>query len=99
MLPDFKSTSKVLVTVFSPDLLAKSIETAKGLRGSGINTEIYPEDSIRLDKQLKYADKKGIPYVVIIGPEEIETKTITLKNLKTEEQTKTSFENLVSLVK
>ena len=99
MLPDFKSTSKVLVTVFSPDLLAKSIETAKGLRGSGINTEIYPEDSIRLDKQLKYADKKGIPYVVIIGPEEIETKTITLKNLKTKEQTKTSFENLVSLVK
>jgi len=93
------SKTQVLVTVFNSDLLSKSIDVSRKLRGSGINTEIYPEDSIRLDKQLKYADKKGIPYVVIIGPEEIETKTITLKNLKTKEQTKTSFENLVSLVK
>lgn len=91
--------TKVLVTVFSSTLLNKSIEIAKNLRDSGINTEIYPENSVRLDKQLKYADKKGIPFVVIIGPEEVESKTVTLKNLKTQEQTKTSFENLVSLVK
>lgn len=99
LLPDLGSTSKVLVTVFSPDLLNKSIETAKNLRESGINTEIYPDESVKLDKQLKYADKKGIPYVIIIGPEEAESNTITLKSLKTKEQNKVSAENLVSLLK
>jgi histidyl-tRNA synthetase len=91
--------TKVLVTVFSPTLLSKSIGTAKTLRESGINTELYPEDSAKLDKQLKYADKKGIPYVVIIGPEEVEEDKVVLKNLKTKEQTKVSVENLISLVK
>ena len=99
LIPDINSAAKVLVTVFSPELQPNSVSVAGQIRNQGINAEIYTNPSAKLDKQLKYADKKGIPYVVIIGPEEIETKTITLKNLKTKEQTKTSFENLVSLVK
>ncbi len=91
--------TKVLVTVFSPTLLSKSIGITKTLRESFINTELYSEDSAKLDKQLKYADKKGIPYVVIIGPEEVEEGKVVLKNLKTKEQTKVSVENLISLVK
>lgn len=93
------NTSKVLITVFSPELLLRSIKVAGELRAAGINTEIYPDEAAKLDKQLKYADKKGIPYVVIIGPEEAESDTVTLKNLKTEEQNKVSVENLISLVK
>jgi len=99
MLPELKSASKVLVTVFSSELLTKSIEVAKKLRDAGINSESYPDDSTRLDKQLKYADKKGIPYVVIIGPEEVKEDKVVLKNLKTKEQIKTTIENLISLVK
>ncbi|MFA5771050.1 MAG: histidine--tRNA ligase [Patescibacteria group bacterium] len=98
LLPNLGSTSKVLVTIFNPDLLNKSIEIAKNLRDYGINTEIYPEDSVRLDKQLKYADKKGIPYVVIIGPEEAKSNTITLKNLRTKEQKQMSVEKLCTLL-
>ena len=91
--------SKVLVTIFSPDTFDNSIKTVKILRDSGINTELYPDSTAKLDKQLKYADKKGIPYVVIIGPEEIENNNVVLKNLETKEQIKTTVENIISLVK
>jgi histidyl-tRNA synthetase len=88
-----------LTTIFSSDLFDQSIEITKKLRDSGINTEIYPDNTARLDKQLKYADKKGILYAVIIGPEEISNNKVVLKNLKTKEQTKVSIENLISLIK
>jgi len=99
LLPQFENLSKVLVTVFSPDLLVQSIKIAKTLRDKGINTELYPEDSAKLDKQLKYANKKGIPFAVIIGPEEVKENKVVLKNLKTGEQIKVSQENIVSQIK
>ncbi|GAB4219690.1 MAG: histidine--tRNA ligase [Candidatus Microgenomates bacterium] len=86
LIPDIKTNTKILVTVFSPKLLQKSIEIASFLRDNNINTEIYLNDDTKLDKQLKYADKKGIQYVVIIGPDEAEKNTIKLKNMKTGEQ-------------
>jgi histidyl-tRNA synthetase len=97
LIPSEKTT-KVLVTIFDENTATQSILLAKQLRESNINTEIYT-DTAKLEKQLKYADKKSIPYVVIIGPEEIKNKSIILKNMNTKEQTKTSFENLVSLIK
>lgn len=98
LIPNFGSNSKILVTVFSEDTFVNSVETAKILRDAKINTEIYPDNTARLDKQLKYADKKGIPYVVIIGPEEVKENKVVLKNLKTKEQIKTSIENAISIV-
>jgi histidyl-tRNA synthetase len=84
--PDLPKTStKVLVTIFSPDLLNKSLELSNELRNANINCELYPEVA-KLDKQLKYADAKGIPYVAIIGPEEIASNTVKLKNMSTGEQ-------------
>ena len=50
--------------------------------------------NIRLDKQLKYADQKGIPFVVIIGPDEAKNNKVALKNMKTKEQKILSFEEL-----
>jgi histidyl-tRNA synthetase len=41
---------------------------------------------IKLDKQLKYADKKGIPFVAILGPDEAKNETVTIKNLQTGKQ-------------
>ncbi len=99
LIPQLKTKSQVLVTVFSSNLLLQSVKIAKDLREKDINTELFPDENTKLDKQLKYADKKGVSFVVIIGPEEIESNSVTLKNLKTKEQTTTSSENLVSLVK
>lgn len=53
-----------------------------GLRKKGMACEIYPETA-KMDKQFKYAEKKSIPYVAIIGTKEIESKTCNLKNVKT----------------
>ncbi len=79
----------------SPDLLEKSLEITSKLRSNSINTEIYLDENAKIEKQLKYADQKGIPYAIIIGPEEAEKNTVTLKNLKTREQNTIPVENLI----
>lgn len=65
------------------------------LRDNQIRCELYHENA-KFDKQFKYAAKKGIPYAVIIGNEEIETKTCNLRNLQSGEQQSVSFEALLS---
>ena len=66
----------------SVDIALNSINK---LRSKGVISEIYPSN-IKLSKQLNYANKKKIPFVVIIGDEEIKNKKITLKNMSTGEQ-------------
>jgi histidyl-tRNA synthetase len=79
------SRTKVMVTNFGPDTLAKSLEILTLLRQENINAEIYPEDS-KIKKQFEYADKKQIPFVIILGSEEIEKEIYNLKDMKTGEQ-------------
>ncbi len=79
-------TTQVLVTIFSPSLQGLSLSTAKSLREAGVNTELYPDLTDKLDKQFKYADKKGIPYAIIIGQDEADQNVVTLKNLVTRDQ-------------
>lgn len=86
LLPNIKTNTQVLVTIFSPDLAPISLETAEFLRKNNINTEVYLNEEAKLEKQLKYANKKNIPYVIIIGPEEAEKNLMKLKNMKTGEQ-------------
>ena len=96
------SITKVLVTIFSPDLLSNSLALVSNLRNNFINAEIYlTEDltkEVPLDKQLKYADKKGIPFAIIIGPEEVEKNVVTIKNLQTREQKTLSLSDAISLI-
>lgn len=85
--PDFpKTAGKILVTIFSPSLLDKSLGIASLFRNNEVNAEIYLDPTAKLDKQLKYADQKGIPFAVIIGPEEAAKNLVTLKNLMTKTQ-------------
>ncbi|MFW6143756.1 MAG: histidine--tRNA ligase [Patescibacteria group bacterium] len=93
-----KTNSKVLVTIFSPDLTKKSLEVANYLRNNNINTEIYLEPGENLRDQLSYASDKKIPYAVIIGPKEQERNLVTIKNLKTRKQEKTELEKLPELI-
>jgi histidyl-tRNA synthetase len=55
------------------------------LRRQNIRCEIYPE-AVKMDKQLKYCDKRNIPYAIIIGNNEIEQGMVKIKNLRTGEQ-------------
>jgi len=87
LIPKLKSVpTQVLVTIFSPDLYSPALQLSSSLRKQGINVELYPDANAKLDKQLKYASKKGIPYVVILGPEEMKNCLINLKNMTTGEQ-------------
>lgn len=74
--------TEVLVTVFGPEYVETSIRIADQLRKEGKRVLLYPDVSAKLEKQLKYADKKSIPYVVIAGKEEVTNKKYKLKNMK-----------------
>jgi len=97
--PQIKPTAtKILVTVFSPELLPLSLRTANWLRQKGLAVELFLDPEKKLDKQLKYADRKGIPYALIIGPEEAEKNLVTLKNLSARTQKTLPLAKLPSLV-
>lgn len=85
MFRDIKLNSRVLVTYFDEATLKNSLKMLKDLQNAGINAEIYFEPE-RLGKQLKYADKKEIPFVVICGPDEIQRGEATIKVMKTGKQ-------------
>lgn len=90
-----QTNTKVLVTIFNQDLEEKSLDVGSQLRLNNIATELWLDPESKLDKQFKYADKKGILYVVIIGPEESKIDQVVLKNLKTGEQEKITLEQAI----
>lgn len=83
------------MTIFSDELQQASINIASILRNNNINTDINLDNDLRLDKQLKYANKKSIPYVIIIGPEEADKNVVKLKDMKTGEQEELTIEAVI----
>ncbi|HVG43012.1 MAG TPA: His/Gly/Thr/Pro-type tRNA ligase C-terminal domain-containing protein, partial [Chitinophagaceae bacterium] len=76
----------------------ESIESYKllqQLREKGISSELFHEQS-KMDKQFKYAEKKNIPYVIIIGSNELSSRIATIKNIITGEQKKVDINNLIN---
>ncbi|MEP5611967.1 MAG: histidine--tRNA ligase [Cyclobacteriaceae bacterium] len=67
------------------------------MRKQNINTELYP-DPVKIQKQFKYADKINVPFVVVIGDEERESKSYTLKNMSSGEQQKHTLDELIKAV-
>ena len=96
VLDNTKTSSKVLVTIFSKELEEKSLEVTLKLRESGISTEVWLDPDAKFEKQLKYADLKGIPYLVIIGPDEVKEGKIALKNLRDKTQESLTLDELIS---
>lgn len=79
-----KSISKILVIPMTEDM-EFSIKIANKLRKKGINTEIYLNNK-KLKAKMKYADKLKIPYVIVIGQDEIDSGIIKIKNMETGEE-------------
>jgi len=75
-----------------------SLKTIKQLREQGVNAELYP-DAAKMKKQMNHANKRNIPYVVLVGEEEMNSNNFTLKNMVSGEQEKIPFETLVSTIK
>ena len=96
LFPKDLQTTKVLVTVFSEELKQQALDCSMKLRESGVTTELYLDENAKMEKQLKYADKKQIPYVVIIGPDEVTNNKVTIRNMKTREQKTIKPQELIS---
>ena len=79
------AAAAVLFTNMGEAEVAYTIPVAAALRRTGIACEIYP-DNTKLKKQFEYADRKGIPYLAIVGDQEVTDGTVTLTNLATGEQ-------------
>ena len=69
----------------------------KQLRAAGIRAEMFPE-SVKMKKQFNYADKKEIPYVLVIGSEEIKRGEYSLKNMKDGSQEMLSIERIIESI-
>ena len=79
------TNTQVLVTIFDEAQVSTSLQVSNDLRDSGLNTELYFEND-PLGNQIRYALKKGIPYVIIVGPDEAAAGKVTIRNLPLEEQ-------------
>ena len=85
-LPEFKpSPADILVTVFEPSLLDHSLKISADLRDEGFKVACFTEEA-KLPRQLKYADKMGIRFVVIVGPDEFSAGQATVKDLTSRQQ-------------
>jgi histidyl-tRNA synthetase len=71
---------------------------AKQLRSASIATELYPDHS-KMKKQMAYADAKKIPFVILVGTEEMSSGKLTLKNMQTGEQSGKSIEEIIEELK
>jgi histidyl-tRNA synthetase len=72
-----------------------AMRAIRTLREAGIKAELYP-DAAKIAKQFQHADKRGIPFAVLTGEEEISSSMYTLKNLATGEQQKVDINGLLS---
>jgi histidyl-tRNA synthetase len=89
---------EVLFINFGDSEALFSLKAIKTLRQQQINAELYP-DATKMKKQMNYANKRNIPFVVLVGEEELKSNTYTLKNMNSGKQFKVPLEELVSMIK
>ena len=88
--------SQVLFFNLGKEEMKASFVKLQALRARGVAAELYPE-SVKFDKQFKYAEKKNIPYIAIIGKEEMENQQVNIKNIRSGEQRTFSWSELATL--
>ena len=93
------STTKILLANFGEAELMYCVNLASKLRIGGINVEVYPDIVKKISKQFEYADKKQIPFVGIVGGNEIKNNTVMLKNMITGIQEEINSDNLLATLK
>lgn len=95
---DTMVTTKVLFVNLGEAEQLASMRAVDALRSAGISAEVYP-DSAKMKKQMEYANRRGIPYVVIIGSDELAEGAATLKDMQRGEQVKVAIVDLVQHIK
>ncbi len=95
IFPKFTSETTRLMFVNFDDTQAYTLGVLKQVREAGINSEIYP-DAAKMKKQMNYADSKNIPFVAMIGGNEMESGQIRLKDMSSGEQRDITLQELIT---
>ena len=92
-----RSTTQILFAAFGDAELTYALKWAKELRQAGKAVEVYPEPA-KMKKQMSYADAKQIPFVAIVGGDEMVQNKVMLKNMRTGEQKLVTLEELCTIL-
>ena len=95
---DARESTQVMFTNFGAAEAAVSMKMLKEMRNAGIAAEIYP-DSAKMKKQMGYADNLAIPFVAIVGENEMAQNKMMLKNMTSGEQSLVSVEEAIEIIK
>ncbi len=87
--------TRALLLNFGGEEEKATLTAIKELRNKGIASEIYPEAS-KMKRQMEYANRRGIPYVIIIGSDELAAGNATIKDMRSGEQTTVALENMAA---
>jgi histidyl-tRNA synthetase len=88
----------VMVTIWNGDSIADSLTLAQSLRAEGLRVDLYTEAD-KLGKQFKYASSRGIPFVAVVGEEEMKRDEVSLKDMRSGEQRTVSREHIAQTIK
>ena len=91
---NLQSSTQLLFATFGEEELLYALKWAKALRAAGVSVEVYPEPT-KMKKQMGYADSKNIPFVAIVGSDEMASGEVMLKNMLTGEQQKMNLDALL----
>jgi histidyl-tRNA synthetase len=97
--PSVAASTKLLFVTFGGSEQNYCLPLLAAVRKSGINSEIYPDASAKMKKQMGYADDKKIPFVVIVGSDEMQSGMLSLKDMESGEQVKMKIEDIVEKIK
>lgn len=96
LFPDNISNSlKVMFITLNEEAQLYAFKALKKLRAAGVNSEMYPEPA-KFDKQMKYAQKRQVPYVVIVDQEELQSGQLRFRDLKSNQVEKLSLEEIIA---
>ena len=92
------AATQILFAAFDEEGRKYSLPIVRSIRRKGIAAELYP-DNAKIKKQMQYANDKRIPFVAIVGDEEIKSHSVMLKNMETGEQKLVSIDNIVQEIR
>ncbi|HEV7902964.1 MAG TPA: histidine--tRNA ligase, partial [Pyrinomonadaceae bacterium] len=81
-----RASSDVLVTLWDAESVGDALALARELRAGGLRVDVYPDGGDKVGKQFKYASARGVPFVVVAGPDERARGEVSLKDMRSGEQ-------------
>lgn len=97
LLPDYKPATDLYIATVKSEYIPNAIQIADSLRNEGLNVIVDITDK-KLGDQIKTADRQKVPFVLVVGEDEIKTDTYPVKNMETGSEVKVKIEEVVNIV-